>query len=182
MPLAQALRRAIFLNDKYSLDGRDPNGYVGCAWSIMGTHDMGWAERAVFGKIRYINYNGCKRKFDVAKYAAAWSGKAGAAAPPPAPAATATATSGTGSGTGGAAASASAASAGGSLAGLKVADLRELLAGRGLPTSGTKPVLLERWRAALDADQSSCEGGTSADAEGDGPSTKKARKGARKEA
>ena len=84
MPLAQALRRAIFLNDKYSLDGRDPNGYVGCAWSIMGTHDMGWAERAVFGKIRYMNYNGCKRKFDVAKYAAAWSGKAGAAATPPA--------------------------------------------------------------------------------------------------
>ena len=37
---AEALRRAILLNDKYSLDGRDPNGYVGCAWSIMGTHAM----------------------------------------------------------------------------------------------------------------------------------------------
>jgi len=56
---------------RYSIDGRDPNGYVGCAWSIMGTHDMGWAERAVFGKIRYMNYNGCRRKFDLAQYVAA---------------------------------------------------------------------------------------------------------------
>ena len=56
----------------YELDGRDPNGYVGCAWSIMGTHDMGWAERAVFGKIRYMNYNGCKRKFDIKSYVARW--------------------------------------------------------------------------------------------------------------
>ena len=42
----------------------DPNGYVGCAWAIMGTHDMGWAERAIFGKICFMNYAGCKRKFD----------------------------------------------------------------------------------------------------------------------
>ena len=69
---AEALARAIHLNDKYSLDGRDPNGYVGCAWSVMGTHDMGWAERAVFGKIRYMNYNGCKRKFDIGTYVAKW--------------------------------------------------------------------------------------------------------------
>ena len=34
----------------------------------MGTHDMGWAERPVFGKIRYMNLAGCKRKFDVALY------------------------------------------------------------------------------------------------------------------
>lgn len=86
---AEALRRAIYLNDRYSLDGRDPNGYVGCAWSVMGTHDMGWAERAVFGKIRYMNYNGCKRKFDVGKYAATWledaaGGSAGATGAPPA--------------------------------------------------------------------------------------------------
>ncbi len=136
---AEALRRAILLNDKYSLDGRDPNGYVGCAWSIMGshamvnrrpplagpeigpmrllrarlvalgalgarssrvdskgirvvslqartpwvgrftqssshagTHDMGWAERAIFGKIRFMNYAGCKRKFDLKTYVAKW--------------------------------------------------------------------------------------------------------------
>jgi len=34
-------------------------------WSICGVHDQGWAERPVFGKIRYMNYSGCKRKFDV---------------------------------------------------------------------------------------------------------------------
>ena len=45
---AEALRRAIYLNDRYSIDGRDPNGYVGCGWAIMGVHDMGWAERPIF--------------------------------------------------------------------------------------------------------------------------------------
>ncbi|XP_053403351.1 deoxyribodipyrimidine photo-lyase-like [Mercenaria mercenaria] len=67
---SEALEIAIYLNDKYSLDGRDPNGYVGCMWSICGIHDQGWKEREVFGKIRYMNYNGCKRKFDVGKYEA----------------------------------------------------------------------------------------------------------------
>ena len=47
---------------RYELDGRDPNGYVGVGWSIMGVHDMGWTERAIFGKIRYMNYAGCVRK------------------------------------------------------------------------------------------------------------------------
>ncbi len=64
----EALAIGIYLNDKYELDGRDPNGYVGLAWSIGGVHDRAWTERPVFGKIRYMNYNGCKRKFDVAKY------------------------------------------------------------------------------------------------------------------
>lgn len=52
----EALRVTIALNDRYELDGRDPNGYVGCAWAIAGVHDNGWAERPVFGKIRYMNY------------------------------------------------------------------------------------------------------------------------------
>lgn len=64
----EALEYSIYLNDKYELDGRDPNGYVGCAWSVGGVHDRAWPERPVFGKIRYMNYNGCKRKFDVKKY------------------------------------------------------------------------------------------------------------------
>jgi deoxyribodipyrimidine photo-lyase len=64
----QAMEFAVYLNDKYSLDGRDPNGYAGIAWSIGGVHDRAWSERPVFGKIRYMNYNGCKRKFDVAGY------------------------------------------------------------------------------------------------------------------
>ena len=59
---------AAYLNDTYSLDGRDPNGYAGIAWAIGGLHDRAWAERPVFGKIRFMNYNGCKKKFDVGKY------------------------------------------------------------------------------------------------------------------
>ncbi|XP_015697109.2 deoxyribodipyrimidine photo-lyase [Oryza brachyantha] len=64
----EALSIAIYLNDKYEIDGRDPSGYVGCMWSICGLHDQGWKERPVFGKIRYMNYAGCKRKFDVDAY------------------------------------------------------------------------------------------------------------------
>jgi deoxyribodipyrimidine photo-lyase len=63
-----ALKIAIHLNDKYEIDGRDPNGYTGCAWAIGGVHDRAWAERPVFGKIRYMNRNGAKRKFDIEKY------------------------------------------------------------------------------------------------------------------
>lgn len=59
---------ALFLNDKYSFDGRDPNGYTGIAWSIGGVHDRAWFEREVFGSIRYMNFNGAKRKFDVGAY------------------------------------------------------------------------------------------------------------------
>ena len=64
----EALRTAIYLNDKYELDGRDPNGFTGCAWSIGGIHDRAWAERKIFGKIRYMNRNGCKRKFNIDLY------------------------------------------------------------------------------------------------------------------
>ncbi|XP_073813743.1 deoxyribodipyrimidine photo-lyase photorepair [Musca autumnalis] len=71
----KALEIAILLNDKYSLDGRDPNGYVGCMWSIGGIHDQGWKEREVFGKIRYMNYQGCKRKFDVNAFVIRYGGK-----------------------------------------------------------------------------------------------------------
>lgn len=71
----EAMRIAIYLNDKYELDGRDPNGYAGIAWSIGGVHDRAWSERKVFGKIRYMNYYGCARKFDVKKYIALSSNK-----------------------------------------------------------------------------------------------------------
>ncbi|KAJ8270418.1 hypothetical protein GJAV_G00114350 [Gymnothorax javanicus] len=64
----EALSIAIYLNDRYELDGRDPNGYVGCMWSICGIHDQGWKERPIFGKVRYMNYAGCTRKFDVPKF------------------------------------------------------------------------------------------------------------------
>lgn len=71
----QALSIALYLNDRYSLDGQDPNGFVGCMWSICGIHDQGWAERPVFGKIRFMNYKGCLRKFDVAKFEAKYCPK-----------------------------------------------------------------------------------------------------------
>jgi len=64
----KALKTAVYLNDKYEIDGRDPNGYAGIAWSIGGLHDRPFSERPVYGRIRYMNYNGCKRKFDVKKY------------------------------------------------------------------------------------------------------------------
>ncbi len=64
----EAFRVAVYLNDKYAIDGRDPNGYAGIAWSVGGVHDRAWPSRKVFGKVRYMNYNGCKSKFDVKKY------------------------------------------------------------------------------------------------------------------
>ena len=63
-----AIQTAIYLNDKYEFDGRDPNGYTGIAWSIGGVHDRPWFERQIFGKIRFMSYNGCKSKFDIEKY------------------------------------------------------------------------------------------------------------------
>lgn len=44
-------------------------------WSIGGVHDQGWSERPIFGKIRFMNYQGCKRKFDVAAFVARYGGK-----------------------------------------------------------------------------------------------------------
>lgn len=66
-----ALEYGITLNDRYSIDGHDPNGYTGVAWSIGGVHDRAWPERPVFGKIRYMNEKGCRRKFAVDRYIAA---------------------------------------------------------------------------------------------------------------
>ncbi len=64
----EAQETAIYLNDRYELDGRDPNGYVGVAWSVGGVHDRAWAERQVYGKIRYMSSKGAARKFDVEAY------------------------------------------------------------------------------------------------------------------
>ncbi len=64
----KAVEHAIYLNDKYFLDGRDPNGYTGIAWSVGGVHDRAWFERSIFGKIRYMSYGGAKSKFKIAEY------------------------------------------------------------------------------------------------------------------
>lgn len=66
---AEAFEIAVRFNDRYQLDGRDPNGYTGIAWAIGGKHDRPWApQRAVFGMIRYMSAQGCARKFDVQAY------------------------------------------------------------------------------------------------------------------
>ena len=63
----EAFDIAVRLNDKYELDGRDANGYTGVAW-CFGKHDRAWANRAVFGKVRYMNDRGLERKFDAKAY------------------------------------------------------------------------------------------------------------------
>lgn len=65
---ATAVKWAVYLNDKYSLDGRDPNGYAGIAWAILGKFDRAWGERPVFGKIRYMSGASTGRKFDSKLY------------------------------------------------------------------------------------------------------------------
>jgi deoxyribodipyrimidine photo-lyase len=65
----EAFERLLYLNNKYFLDGRDPNSFAGVAW-IFGQHDRAWTERAVFGKVRYMNANGLKRKADPDAYVA----------------------------------------------------------------------------------------------------------------
>lgn len=62
-----AYKQIVELNNRYFLDGHDPNSYAGVAW-CFGKHDHGWAERAVFGKLRYMNAKGLERKFDMDAY------------------------------------------------------------------------------------------------------------------
>ena len=64
----EALKDVLWLNDRYELDGRDPNGYVGAAWSIGGVHDRPWPQRPVFGSVRSMTLTGARGKFDVEKY------------------------------------------------------------------------------------------------------------------
>lgn len=60
---AEAFDAAVSLNDRFELDGRDPNGYAGVAWAIGGKHDRAWPERPIFGKIRYMSFDSTSRKF-----------------------------------------------------------------------------------------------------------------------
>jgi deoxyribodipyrimidine photo-lyase len=63
----EAFETALAINNKYFIDGRDPNSYAGVAW-IFGKHDQAWKERPIFGKTRYMNANGLKRKCDIEGY------------------------------------------------------------------------------------------------------------------
>ncbi len=63
----EALRIMHYLNDKYELDGRDPNGYAGILW-CLGKHDRPFSERKVTGKVRWMSAEGLRRKFDMEAY------------------------------------------------------------------------------------------------------------------
>ncbi|HMF65552.1 MAG TPA: deoxyribodipyrimidine photo-lyase [Edaphobacter sp.] len=66
--IATAMKYCIYLNDKYFLDGRDPNGYAGIAWALLGKFDRAWGERPIFGKIRYMSGASTGKKFDSKLY------------------------------------------------------------------------------------------------------------------
>jgi deoxyribodipyrimidine photo-lyase len=63
----EAYETTLYLNNKYFLDGRDPNSYTSVAWNY-GRHDRAWNERTILGKLRYMNDKGLERKFDMKKY------------------------------------------------------------------------------------------------------------------
>ncbi|MCF8062218.1 MAG: deoxyribodipyrimidine photo-lyase [Deltaproteobacteria bacterium] len=58
---------ALALNNRYLIDGRDPNSYAGVAW-VFGLHDRPWPERPIFGKVRYMAASGLERKCDPEAY------------------------------------------------------------------------------------------------------------------
>lgn len=63
----QGFKVALTLNNKWFLDGRDPNSYAGVAW-CFGKHDRPWSERSIFGTVRYMSASGLERKFDMDAY------------------------------------------------------------------------------------------------------------------
>jgi deoxyribodipyrimidine photo-lyase len=63
----EAYQNALALNNKYFLDGRDPNSYAGVGW-VFGLHDRAWFQRPIFGKVRYMAASGLERKCDIQGY------------------------------------------------------------------------------------------------------------------
>ena len=63
----QALEIMLDLHDRYALDGRDPNTYTNVLW-CFGLHDRPWGARPVFGTLRWMSFEGMKRKSDVDAY------------------------------------------------------------------------------------------------------------------
>ena len=69
----EALATAIALNDRYELDGRDPNGYANIMWAICGKHDRPWPSRPIYGSIRSMSFASTSRKFDAEAYMKRWN-------------------------------------------------------------------------------------------------------------
>jgi deoxyribodipyrimidine photo-lyase len=63
----EALEVMIELNNRYALDGRDPNSYSGIFW-VLGRYDRGWPERSIYGKIRSMSSDSTRRKVRLAKF------------------------------------------------------------------------------------------------------------------
>jgi deoxyribodipyrimidine photo-lyase len=63
----QAFQTMVEIHDRYSLDGRDPNTYTNILW-CFGLHDRPWPERPVFGTMRYMSFEGMKRKTNIRAY------------------------------------------------------------------------------------------------------------------
>jgi deoxyribodipyrimidine photo-lyase len=64
------------LNNKYGLDGRDPNSYRGIFW-CLGRYDRPWStERPVYGRVRYMSSENTARKFSVKNYIRKYSSEA----------------------------------------------------------------------------------------------------------
>ena len=64
----EALKTAIYLNDKYAYDSPSANGYVGILWAIAGLHDRAFIDYPITGKIRRMTYDSLKRKYDLGDY------------------------------------------------------------------------------------------------------------------
>ena len=64
----EALKMAIYLNDKYAYDAPSANGYVGILWAIAGLHDRAFVDYPITGKIRRMTYDSLKRKYDLGDY------------------------------------------------------------------------------------------------------------------
>ncbi|MBN1637288.1 MAG: deoxyribodipyrimidine photo-lyase [Deltaproteobacteria bacterium] len=68
-----AFQRTLHMNNTYFLDGRDPNSFAGVSW-VYGLHDRPWAERKIFGSVRYMSASGLERKCDINGYVAKVNG------------------------------------------------------------------------------------------------------------
>jgi deoxyribodipyrimidine photo-lyase len=63
----EAFYSTLAMNNKFFLDGRDPNSYAGVAW-IYGVHDRAWPQRPIYGKVRCMTASGLERKCDIEAY------------------------------------------------------------------------------------------------------------------
>ena len=70
----EALSTMIELNNRYALDGRDPNSYTGILW-ILGRFDRGWPERPIYGKVRSMSSESTRRKLRLDAYLERWGGQ-----------------------------------------------------------------------------------------------------------